>query len=68
MSNFKTHKINTVKKPQKIVQEKTATSTVPHKKGSKLKKWIVGILITLASILFVGTIALRAIAEMNISE
>lgn len=68
MSNFKTHKISTVKKPQKSTQEKTTTATIPQKKGSNIKKWIVGILITMASILFVGTIALRAITNMSISE
>ena len=58
MSNFKTHKITPAKKTQKNPPEK---DTVKPKKTRNLRKWIIGSLIGIASIIFVGNVALRAV-------
>lgn len=68
MSNFKTHKLATAKKYTKTHTQKVESSEgeLPKKSG-RTKKWIIWILIALASILFVWNIALRAIGDMSIS-
>jgi LCP family protein required for cell wall assembly len=68
MSNFKTRKLPTPKKIIKTIAPETFSDTpVPIVKQGTLKKWIVGTLIGLLSLLFIGTIALRALGGISIT-
>lgn len=68
MSNFKTHKLTPAKKYAKTpIQNPAASDSNTPKKSGRTKKWIIWILISIASILFVGNIALRAIGDISIS-
>ena len=64
MSNFKTHKIAPAKKTQKVPPEK---DTIQPIKTRNLRKWIIGTLIGMASIIFVGNVALRAVWNISLS-
>jgi hypothetical protein len=65
MSNFKTQKLSQPKKIVKISQENQNTSG-SKSTGATIKKWVVGVLIFVASILFVGNFALRAIGNISV--
>ena len=68
MSNFKTHKLAPAKKIERTpIKKADWDAKDTPKNGKSLKKWTIGILIALATILFVGNIALRAIGNISIS-
>ncbi len=69
MSNFKTHKLTPIKKVPKLSQEKDVSLGESTKKSShKLRNWFIWGIITIATVLFVGTLALRALGGISLGS
>lgn len=67
MSQFKTHKLTPVTKTQKTpIIEDISNSPDENKKSHKIRNWFIGGILTVTSILFIGTFALRALGDMSL--
>jgi len=68
MSKFVVKPLKTSKKQPDISTTTSTKITTKEIKKSKIKKWIIGFLIFLIALFFVGNIAIKAISNIRLSS